>query len=150
MADAHKCLASNFKTQSCSIETNDMSTIPLAKWEAVNATWLHEGVPTSWGCRMFRGSMAATSSNAPWTIKSLHMVYLVWSTGQHCVWAVNVIVEAAIQYVAAGSKGNQYKYLEAWGKNMKRSVSKYPEGWGKNMKRSVRKWYWGAWKWHTE
>ena len=128
-------LASNFKTQSCSTETTDMSTIPLAKWEAVNATCLQEGVPTSWGCRMFRGSMAATSSNTPWTINSLHMVYLVWSTGQHWVWAVNVIVQAAIQYVAAGSKGNQYKY---------------PEGWDNNMKRSVRKWYWGAWKWHTE
>ena len=34
------------------------------------------------------------------------------------------ILEEAIKYVIAGSKGNQYKYPEGWDKNMKRSVRK--------------------------
>ena len=34
------------------------------------------------------------------------------------------ILKEAIQYVIAGSKGNQYKYPERWDKNMKRSVRK--------------------------
>ena len=34
------------------------------------------------------------------------------------------ILEEAIEYVFAGSKGNQYKYPEGWDKNMKRSVRK--------------------------
>ena len=32
------------------------------------------------------------------------------------------ILEEAIEYIIAGSKGNQYKYPEGWDKNMKRSV----------------------------
>ena len=34
------------------------------------------------------------------------------------------ILEEAIKYVIATSKGNQYKYPEGWDKNMKRSVRK--------------------------
>ena len=34
------------------------------------------------------------------------------------------ILEEAIKYVVAGSKGSQYKYPEGWDKNMKRSVRK--------------------------
>ena len=34
------------------------------------------------------------------------------------------ILEEAIKYVVAGSKGSQYKYPEGWDKNMKRSVKK--------------------------
>ena len=34
------------------------------------------------------------------------------------------ILEEAIKYVIAGSKGNQYKYPDGWDKNMKRSVRK--------------------------
>ena len=34
------------------------------------------------------------------------------------------ILEEAIKYVIAGSKGSQYQYPEGWDKNMKRSVRK--------------------------
>ena len=34
------------------------------------------------------------------------------------------ILEEAMKYVVAGSKGNHYKYPEGWNKNIKRSVRK--------------------------
>ena len=34
------------------------------------------------------------------------------------------ILEEAIKYIIAASKGNQYKYTEGWDKNMKRSARK--------------------------
>ena len=36
----------------------------------------------------------------------------------------DAILEEALNYVVAGSKGSQYQYPEGWDKNMKRSVRK--------------------------
>ena len=43
MADGHKGVASNFKAQRCSVETDDVPKVPLAKWDAVNATSYMKG-----------------------------------------------------------------------------------------------------------